>query len=208
MTETADIGRRAFDWAGAHARLNRVMEKLDAVENPPPEKINEVLRKRAMRYAAVRRSTETESFVAVIGFSIAEDRFAVGLGEGTAVAPLTNLTTLPGVPSFYLGLISHRGSIFPVIDPRPLLGVKRDAACKAHYAVLMRGETGAIGLAAEEIQGITRFRAQDVAAIAEETARFRAVRGMGPQDTMIIDSTHLMQDARLLVDDQPALPAN
>jgi chemotaxis signal transduction protein len=208
MTQTADPNRRTFDWVGAQARLNRVLEKLDAVENPPREKIDEVLRKRATRYAAMRRSTATESFIEVIGFSIGEDRFAIGLGEGFAVAPLTNLTTLPGVPSFYLGLVSHRGSIFPVIDPRPLLSVKRDAACKPHYAVLMRGETGAIGLAAEEIQGITRFRAKDVAAISEETARFRAVRGMGPQDTLIIDSTHLLQDARLLVDDQPALVAN
>jgi chemotaxis signal transduction protein len=208
MAETADAGRRAFDWAGAHARLSRVLEKLDEVENPPRGKIDEVLRTRATRYAALRRSNDVESFIEVIGFSIAEDRFAIGLGEGAAVAPLTNLTALPGLPSFYLGLISHRGSIFPVIDPRPLLGVKRDSACKANYAVLMRGETGAIGLAAEEIQGITRFRARNVAPIAEETARFRAVRGMGPQDTMIIDSTHLMQDARLLVDDQPALVAN
>lgn len=208
MTGTTDTGRRAFDWAGAHARLNRVLEKLDAVENPSPEKINAVLRKRAARYAAVRRPTTTESFIEVIGFSIGDDRFAIGLGEGAAVAPLINLTALPGVPAFYLGLVSHRGSVFPVIDPRPLLGVKRDAACKPHYAVLMRGETGAIGLAAEAIQGITRFRTQDVAAIAEETARFRAVRGMGPQDTMIIESTHLLQDARLLVDDQPALVAN
>jgi chemotaxis signal transduction protein len=124
------------------------------------------------------------------------------------VAPLTNLTTLPGIPSFYLGLISHRGSIFPIVDPRPLLGIKREAIFTPHYAVIVRGEHGAIGLAADSIQGITRFRSDEVAAIAEETSRFRAVRGVGPNDTMIIDSARLVQDARLLVDDQPMIAAN
>jgi hypothetical protein len=31
---------------------------------------------------------------------------------------------------------------------------------------------------------------------------------VGPQGTMILDSARLLQDARLLVDDQPMLAAN
>jgi chemotaxis signal transduction protein len=197
-----------FDWTGAHARLARALEKLETAANPTPAQIQEVLRERARRYAAARRTRVAQSFTEVVGFSIGEDRFAIEIGQGAAVTPLNNLTTLPGIPSFYLGLISHRGHIFPVIDPRPLLGVKRTGGCAAHYAVLVRGERSAIGLAAEEIQGVTRFRADEIAAVDSETARFRAVQGVGPRDTMIIDCAILMQDARLLVDDQPLIAAN
>src|ERR1700759_2360825 len=143
-----------FDWQAAFARLNRVLDKLELAANPPPERIQKVLHERALRYAAARQSNAAESFVEVIGFAIGEDRFAVELEQGAAVAPLSNLTAIPGVPSFYLGLISHRGSIFPVIDPRPLLGVNRAAAFTAHYAVLTRSGDGAIGIAADAIQGI------------------------------------------------------
>jgi chemotaxis signal transduction protein len=207
-TDNASTAAHQFDWNEAHTRLNRVLDRLEAAANPPPARVQEVLRERATRYAVARRSAAEESFAEVIGFSIGDDRFAIDLGQGTAVAALTNLTSLPGIPAFYLGLISHRGHIFPIVDPRPLLGVKREAGAKPRYAVLVGGEHGAIGLAAEEIQGITRYRTRDIAVIAEETSRFRAVRGMGPQDTMIIDSGRLLQDARLLVDDQPIIAVN
>lgn len=197
---------RHFDWHGARARFERILEKLEATANPPPAQIQDVLRERARRYAA-RRPEAAPSFIEVIGFSLAADRFAIALDQGAAVAPLNNLTSLPGIPAFYLGLISHRGGIFPIVDPRPLLGVKRGAAAIPRYAVLIRGDHGAIGLAAEEIQGVTRFRTDDVAAVREETSRFRAVLGMGPQSTMILDAALFLQDARLLVDDQPMLAA-
>jgi chemotaxis signal transduction protein len=199
---------RRFDWQGAHARLERTLEKLEAAANPSPAQVRQVLRERAQRYASQRRAEAAETFTEVVGFSIGEDRFAIEIGHGAAVTPLTNLTSLPGIPSFYLGLISHRGHVFPVIDPRPLLGIKRDDRGAVHYAVLVRGERSAIGLAAAEIQGVTRFRTGEIAAIAAETARLRAVQGVGPRDTMIIDCASLMQDARLLVDDQPVIAAN
>jgi chemotaxis signal transduction protein len=197
-----------FSWQAASARLNRVLDKLEAAANPPPERIQQVLRERALRYAAARRSEVSESFVEIIGFAIGEDRLAVEIGQGAAVAELSNLTRLPGVPAFYLGLISHRGSIFPVVDPRPLLGVNRGAGFNAHYAVLVRGGDGAIGLAADAIQGIGRYRDRDIATAAGETARLRAVRGIAADGTMIIDAAQLLQDARLLVDDQPMIAAN
>ena len=107
---------RRFDWQGAHARLERALEKLEAAANPSPARIRQVLRERAQRYASKRRAEAAETFTEVIGFSIGEDRFAIEIGHGAAVTPLTNLTSLPGIPSFYLGLISHR---VPPRDPRP-----------------------------------------------------------------------------------------
>jgi chemotaxis signal transduction protein len=204
-TGNAEQAAPRFDWQVAFARLNRVLDKLESAANPPPERIREVLRERALRYAAPRQSNASEPLIEVIGFSIGEDRLAIELEQGAAVATLSNLTHLPGVPAFYLGLISHRGVIFPVIDPRSLLGAKRDASLRANYAVLVRGDEGAIGLAAEEIQGIGRYRSAEIAAIVEETSRFRAVRGIAPQGTMVIDAARLLKDARLLVDDQPII---
>jgi chemotaxis signal transduction protein len=201
-------GTRVFDWQGAHARLTRVLEKLEATANPPQAEVQRILSERAHRYAAPRRAEMEATFLDAIGFSIGEDRFAIELGHGAAVTPLANLTSLPGTPVFYLGLISHRGHIFPVIDPRPLLGVKRDQRCGAQYAVLLRDERSAIGFAAEEIQGIARFKGSEIAAVGAENSRLRAVQGIGPRGTMIIDAASLMQDARLLVDDQAMIAAS
>lgn len=207
-TRSSEQAEGRFDWQAAYARLDRVLDRLESAANPSPQRIQEVLRERALRYAAARRSDAAESFVEVIGFAIGEDRFAVELEQGAAVAALSNLTGIPGLPAFYLGLISHRGVIFPVIDPRPLLGVNHDAGFEANYAVLTRSGDGAIGLAASAIQGIGRYRDREVATAGEETSRLRAVRGIASDGTTIIDAARLLQDVRLLVDDQPAIVAN
>jgi hypothetical protein len=71
------------------------------------------------------------------------------------------------------------------------------------FAVLIRGDGGALGLAASEIAGFTRFRTDQITAVIDESARHRAILGIGPNTTTIIDTARLLQDIRLLVDDQP-----
>jgi chemotaxis signal transduction protein len=195
--------RRVFDWQGAYARLANVQAKLDASERPLEDEVARLLRQRAADYALRPTEDSKPEFLDVIEFAIDEARFAIALESGAAAASLTGMTMLPGVPPFYLGLLSYRGAVFPIIDVRRLIGRSAGSEKDMRHAVLLRNEHGAVGLAATEILGITQFRSDRIALSSEKAPDNRAVLGIGPNLTTIIDATRLLQDMRLVVDDQP-----
>src|SRR5882724_4076907 len=197
--------KRRFDWDAAYQRFERIQRELDAAEHPDPERINAVLRERAQSYAKSAARASDEAVLDIIAFEIEGERFAVEIGGGAAATSLSGLTEMPGLPPYYLGLISHRGRVFPVIDVRTLMGRSRGAGKSLRYAVLTRSGRGALGLAASEILGIQRYPVSRIAAVRDEASRHHALIGIGPDSTAIFDTARLLQDNRLLVDDQPGI---
>jgi twitching motility protein PilI len=198
----------AFDWAGAHARIERAIAAIESAAKPSPEDVRRILRKRAERYArpSIRVSDGTAILDAIV-FRLGELRFAIELSYGSAVTTLMGLSYVPGLPSFYMGVLSHRGSIYPIARLEPLLSIthRQDHAC--HFAVLIRQDGGMLGLGVEEVLGISRFDREAIALTPHESRSNRIVYGIGPDSTTIIHAGQLLMDARLVIDDQPDLPA-
>lgn len=197
---------RTFDWPAAYERLNRAVAKLEAAENPSLEQVQRVLRERAERQAE-RAELDKVQAVDVIAFDLEEYRLAITLDEGTAAISLSGLIPLPGVPAFYLGLLSHRGQVYPIIDVRPLLGAQLGDASRLGYAVLCHSGHGAIGFAATSVLGITKLPVNRIAVGAADALRSKAISGLGADSRIVIDVVQFLENARLLVDDQPALAA-
>jgi chemotaxis signal transduction protein len=197
---------RHFDWAAAHARIERAIGALQASADPSPDDVRRILRERAERYARAQDRAAETAMMDVAVFLYGGLRFAIELSYGAAAATLANLTPVPGLPPFYLGVMSHRGSIYPVIQLRPFLSLNPQQEHELRYAVLIRDEGGMLGLAASEVLGISRFRRDAIALAPDEVKSNRIVLGIGPDSTTIIHAGHLLQDARLVVDHQPDMP--
>lgn len=198
---------RTFDWPAAYDRLNRVMAKLEAAENPSREQVQGILRERSERQAELPGASDNIHAVDVVAFDLGEFRLAITLDEGTAAISLSGLIALPGVPSFYLGLLSHRGQVYPIVDVRPLLGAKLSEGTNLNYAVLCHSEHGAIGFAATSILGVTKLPVNRLAVSAADALRSRAITGLADDSRIVIDVVQFLENARLLVDDQPLLAA-
>jgi chemotaxis signal transduction protein len=203
----SDLGDRSktggFDWQAAYQRLETMRTRLDAADNPSPEAIREALRQRAARYALQTPAASEHDYLDVIAFETASNRFAVEVEGSRAAIPLAGLTMVPGLPSFYLGLVGHRGGVIPVVDIRGLVGISDRDREDMRFALVIHGKRGTLGLAATQVNGITRIRADEIAAAEDESARKRALIGIAPDGTVILDAERLLQDARLVVDDQP-----
>jgi chemotaxis signal transduction protein len=197
----------AFDWAGAHARIERTIAEIESAAAPSPEDVRRILRKRAERYAKAPSRASDLAVIDAIVFRIGDLRFGIEVSQGSAVTTLASLSFVPGLPSFYMGVLSHRGSIYPVARLEPLLSIghRPDHACR--YAVLIRQEGGMLGLGADEVLGITRFDRAAIALAPHESRANRIVYGIAPDATTIIHAGQLLMDARLVIDDQPDLPA-
>jgi chemotaxis signal transduction protein len=142
-----------------------------------------------------------------IVFRLGDLRFGIEVAHGSAVTTLASLSYVPGLPSFYMGVLNHRGSIYPVARLEPLLSMSLQESHACRYAVLIRQEKGMLGLGADEVLGISRFERDAIALAPYEARSSRIIYGIGPDATTIIHAEQLLMDARLVINDQPDLPA-
>jgi chemotaxis signal transduction protein len=185
--------------------LKRVRAKLEAAESLSEDEVQRVLNLRARQYSEDASSARDVATMDLVAFELADLRLAIALDQGAAAVSISGLIKLPGVPSFYLGLLGHRGRVYPVVDVRPLVGARRSETTDLRYAVLCHGEQAAIGFAATSISGITKVPVSQVVAAAD--SREKTISAVATDSRIVIDVVQVLENARLLVDEQPALAA-
>ncbi len=195
------VKQRVFDWQGANAQIEHARLRVEQSIMPTPEQEQDILRRRAIDFAKPAPA-EPDDMLDLVAFACGERRYALPLADCSAIATLDDLTPLPSLPSFYLGLLNFRGSIYPVIDLRPLLGLTATGANFSH-AALIRTESGCLGIAATALYGTESHSGALIAMADPASDANRIVWGVAPQHTTILDATRLLLDIRLVVDEQP-----
>jgi purine-binding chemotaxis protein CheW len=113
------------DWNEIHARLERIRQILDRVENPALETVARVWRERAKRYAASAESRQADAGSTggepVLVFRLGADRYGIPVSSVREVLPEARIAPVPGAPATVAGLIQVRGEIRPVYDLRQRL---------------------------------------------------------------------------------------
>jgi purine-binding chemotaxis protein CheW len=194
----------AFDWTKAHAQLDRFKEKLRSLRDPSPDEIQRILRERARILATPDKAGITDQPVQFVVFRAGDEHYAIEAEQVLGVAAVGKPTPLPGVPGFYLGLINYRGMVYPLIDPRPLIGAPIATALSPTNAILAVSDHNIAALAADAIEDFVEIDRNAIAPFREAAARHTALRGLILNSVIIIDIQQLLQDARLVVNDQPS----
>ncbi len=74
------------------------------------------------------------------------------------VIPQQRLTVMPNMPAAVMGLLNHRSRIFWVLDLPQLFGLTPlDPRSPEYHLAILRVNNKPIGLAVQEVQGVTRF---------------------------------------------------
>lgn len=93
-------------------------------------------------------------------FTLGEESFAVDLTEVSEVFRLESITSVPGMPSSLVGVANLRGTVVPLADLRPLLGMPSSLDSK--YAVIVRHGARLIGILIDEVPEIHTVHPDDV----------------------------------------------
>jgi purine-binding chemotaxis protein CheW len=108
-----------------------------------------------------------------------------------------DVTPLPHVPSFVLGVMNLRGNVVTVVDLRTILGMPPSDSSRRSHNVIVRHDGERIGLAVDRIADVVHA---PLNAIDELPANFDAV------DSRFLQGVYAMDDGLLLVlDVQEAL---
>ena len=88
--------------------------------------------------------------------------FAIDLRHVREVFELESITPVPGMPLSLVGVANLRGTVVPLADLRPALGVAASTAPK--YAVVVRHGAQQVGILIDEVPEIRTIHADDVLA--------------------------------------------
>jgi purine-binding chemotaxis protein CheW len=193
-------------------------------ENRPPAasaSVQRILEERARALARPSRSDDAPDTAELVVMDVGSERYGVDAERVLEVRHLAKLAPVPGTPQFWAGVVSIRGTLYPVLDLRRYLSLPGDDPAEAPKKVVLvsgaafpsalRSAPGAmskgspIGLMVDEATGVRRVPAAAIdppMAGASETLR-DAVRGVTADVLTILDVDAVLSDPRLVVKETP-----
>lgn len=135
----------------------------------------------------------------LVEFMLAEHRYAIDATCVCDVRHLSELTGVPCTPSFVSGIINSHGRIIAVIDLLDFLGLAAPGLGDLDKVVIVQQEDVELGLLADRILGTRWMPLEQLVAAPEGMtgARAKCVRGLAPQQAMVLDAPRLLADVAL-----------
>src|SRR5512133_10699 len=104
---------------------------------------------------AISEKTTTHQFLT---FLLGDEIFAVNVLQVKEILDLANITQVPQMPDFMLGVINLRGSVVPVVDLRRKFGMADREQHRDNCVVVMEvdfgGEMTVVGALADSVQEV------------------------------------------------------
>jgi purine-binding chemotaxis protein CheW len=193
-----------IDWPAIGKRLMEASVATQEALQPSPERARRILDERASNLArpsvdphSARRTTE------VITFGLDGERYCIETRCVREVRRFGEVTPLPGVPNFLVGVTNLRGEIVPLIDIRCLLELpsKGQAAVPSH--VIICGDARAeFGIIADTMHDVSPVAIDELAPnpIGQSERNRECVLGIAPNATVVLNGLALLTDRRLFVE--------
>ena len=159
-----------------------------------------VLKRRAEQLARLPLSLEEDGeHIEVLACRLGSERYAVETRCLRAVQWVSGITPVPSTPSFVVGIVSVRGEIVTLLDLAAMISVGSWTTLDP-APVLLLGLPGIrSGLVVDEVLGVEKFR---IDALQPSLSGREFARGVGPQDTVLLDLEALLGSGRFEVADE------
>jgi purine-binding chemotaxis protein CheW len=161
-----------------------------------------VLKRRAEHLAKLPGSTDSGDDVEVLVCRLGSERYAVETRHLRAVQWASGITPVPCTPAFVVGIVSVRGEIVTLLDLASMIGLPSSATSDPAETcpVLLLGLDGLrSGLVVEEVLGVERL---DLNALQPSLSGREFARGVGPDNTVLLDLEALLASGRFTVSDE------
>ncbi len=167
-----------------------------------------ILEERARRLAqppVTPTAGETVDLVVVV---LGGERYGIDVRAVQEVFPCDEVTPLPGVPPFWLGLVNLRGHLYPLLDLPAYLGLPSQPAGKAEERTRLAGQVVLvaasgleIGLRVDDVPEVRQVPRSDIGPSLVEAAGAVRVYTLGVTSDLlaVLDIAALLADPRLVV---------
>ena len=183
-------------------RTSRMEDAGEKGEKPDRAEKEAVLKARAKAMAAAAEDERDDgSILEVVEFSINEEKYGVESVHIHEVFPLKELTEIPGVPDFVLGVVNVRGQIVSVIDIRKFFDMPEKGFSDLNRIIILRSATMEFGILADEVLGVRRIpQAETLSTLPTLTGvRQEYLKAVSKDRTVILDGMKLLSDSTIVI---------
>lgn len=193
---------RAFDWTAAHERLAKAEAALMTEATIAPGTERDVLRRRAAALAVPNATAASGEVVALVGFAVGGERYAISIEHVQEVVDSPVLLTVPGAPDLLQGVFNYRGAVVAAIRLARLLG--GDGEETGRFMIVVAVEEAWVGIPADEIMGIVQLPTADIQpmAVGPGNESHPSIRGIAQDSWVVLDAAYVVGDSRLVVDEE------
>jgi purine-binding chemotaxis protein CheW len=180
------------DFALSHAAM--VMTSI-------PKDVLDVLEERARELARPLDGAAVPETTALLVLQVGPERYAVDVDAVREIKPIEGVTPLPGLPSFWSGLVNLRGNLLPVLDLTTYLGLPSSEADVEDAKLVFVGAEGIeVAFVVDAVHEIRHTPAQDLhPSTPVEGDGVRIVQHVTKDLVSVLDLSYLLQDPALKV---------
>lgn len=137
----------------------------------------------------------------VLEFGLADETYAFELAYVREIGSLIDLTPLPGVPEFVLGVTCVHGQIIAVIDLRKVFGLPERGLRDSRQVLVLQSAKMEFGILAERVAGVRRLPLAGLQPALATLTDVRAayLKGITPGGTVVLSAAKLLADPQLVV---------
>jgi len=139
----------------------------------------------------------------IIEFTLGSENYGVESSFVKEVCPLRDFTSLPGVPSYILGIINVRGKITTVVDLKKFFNLPDMGLAELNRVIHLENEEMEFGILADNVAGVKNIYANDILAVPSSFTGINAkyLMGVTKSHLIIISAEGLLSDSDIIVNE-------
>jgi purine-binding chemotaxis protein CheW len=145
----------------------------------------------------------TGMFLEIIEFHLASETYGIEAMFVREIHPLKDLTPLPGVPPFVLGIANVRGQILSVVDLKKFFNLPDKGLGELNKVIILRNSRMEFGILADAILGT---RSVPLDAIQTPPATVTGIgaeylKGVTGERVILLDAQKILDDGKMIVNE-------
>jgi len=190
------------DWGELKQKLNSMEQLLKPENTLSPEVKRSIFKERADAIRTEKvKINEAKDYLKIVEFSLASETYGIESEYVREIYPLKYFRTIPGVPSFVLGIINVRGQIVSVIDFKKFFGLPEKGIGELNKVIIIHNEQMEFGILADLIHGANSVPIDKIQTSPFSISQINAgyLKGVTDNNIIILDAEKILGDANIIV---------
>lgn len=203
--EPKNMQTTTINWDDIKNRVNTMQESLNQKIVLTEEEKHSIFKTRAQALAVeMTDETAQKEFIEIVVFGLASETYGIESAFIREVYPLNDYTTLPGTPSFLLGIVNVRGQIISVIDLKKFFNLPEKGLGELNKVIIIRNERMELGILADIIQGTRSIAIDEIQTPPVSTVGIGAgyLKGVTTNHIIILDAEKILDDESIVINQE------
>lgn len=190
--------KEKIGWNDNKSRVNTLSQNITLA----PEEKRSILKARAQALAVEKEDdTALKEYIEIVVFGLASETYGIESTFIREVYPLKDFTTLPGTPSFVLGIVNVRGQIISVIDLKKFFNLPEKSLGELNKIIIISNERMEFGILADIIHTTRSIPIEEIQTPPVSTNGIGAgyLRGITSDHVIILDAERILEDKKIIV---------